>query len=344
MDLYFLNDSFGLTDGPVDGFTSVVWSERYFETGTFTLHFPRAMYARLADAAFVRTAESDGQILCGRIDYRGIGEDGDCELSGRLLEAILDERLLVGRGTASGTVTDCVRTVLTDALGDDIVLGEPLLSIPDEVTLSYDWESVSDWLRRVLRPYGASFRLRLEEVDNTLVPVLRLIRGLDRTVGNEGGADPAVFSAAFGNLAAIEVERSTAKCANAVYVEGGDGTVVLVDHAGDGIRRETHKKSALSPDDFDSQADYEAALARIGEEELAAIPDGLSVTAECLATALPLYGRDYALGDVCDVFDDGVGISLPMRLTEADTVWENGAVEVFPTFGERASRGGRTTV
>lgn len=61
-------------------------------------------------------------------------------------------------------------------------------------------------------------------------------------------------------------------------------------------------------------------------------PDKISV--ECDADALPRYGSDYALGDLCDVYDEELGLSFEMRITSVDTVWENGRKTVFPSFGD----------
>ncbi|MBR5680635.1 MAG: hypothetical protein IKX19_08260, partial [Clostridia bacterium] len=75
---------------------------------------------------------------------------------------------------------------------------------------------------------------------------------------------------------------------------------------------------------------------RRGEEILAGRAATLCVSAETDAGALPVYGRDYALGDVCDVSDEELGVSFAVRLTGVDTVWEGGGRMRIPFFGEEA--------
>lgn len=335
MELYFLREDFSLLAGPVDTFTSAVWSERYFEAGTFTLHFPRSLLPEVQEAAYVRTrASGEGEIRCGRVESLSTGSDGDCEMGGHLLETLLSDRVMVGEGSFSGSVTEAVReAVAANLRGCGVVLADTAEwgQIPDFVTLSYGWDNLSRWLYSVLRPYGASYRITLEGED-TLVPTFRVVLGQDRTAD---GGERAIFSASFGNVVSLELEKQSGDMRNVIYVEGRDGTVVTVDRSGGGVRREVYKKASdIDPDGFSGEADYRNALMRRGAEVLAEMPEGLSVSCECDGEALPLYGRDYRLGDVCDVVDEELGVSYGMRLTAADTVWEGGREMIFPLFGD----------
>ena len=101
-----MDESFSLTAGPVEGFTSIVWSERYFEPGTFRLLFPRSLLPEIAGARYVRTAEEDGEILCGRIEYLDTGDGGECEMRGHLLEILLADRVLAELPTLSSDPED----------------------------------------------------------------------------------------------------------------------------------------------------------------------------------------------------------------------------------------------
>ena len=50
MDLYFLDARFEPVTGAADVCSSIVWSERYFENGSFTLHFPKELLPSVYDA------------------------------------------------------------------------------------------------------------------------------------------------------------------------------------------------------------------------------------------------------------------------------------------------------
>jgi len=323
-ELYFLDQDFAVIDGPVEDMTSVVFSERYFESGTFTLHFPRELAGRAADAVYVRSGIMPaGHIFCGRVEYFHADSGGDCEMGGHLLECLLDDRVLRG-GPWSGTVTEAVLGAVEDNLRlSPVRIGRDHAAIPEFVTLSADWESLSAWLSRVLKPYGASYRVNLGDDD---VPEFCVIRGEN--------LENVIFSASFGNIFSIESKRSSSGMKNAVYVEGGDGCVVFADLSGGGEVREMYKKAPdIIPGNFTDEAEYRQALLRRGYEILAGYPVKLEVSAEIDSGALPVYGKDYRLGDVCSVVDEELGVSLPLRLTRVDWVMENGAAAVYPVFG-----------
>ena len=70
-----------------------------------------------------------------------------------------------------------------------------------------------------------------------------------------------------------------------------------------------------------------------GYEILAGYPEKFEVSTEFDGSALPVYGKDYRLGDVCSVVDEELGVELPLRLTQVDWVSENGTTSVYPVFG-----------
>lgn len=323
-ELYFLNEQFRMIGGPIEDMTCAVFSERYFEPGTFTIHFPREMAVRAADAVYVRTGpDASGQIFCGRVEYLGADSEGDCEMGGHLLECLLSDRVLTG-GPWSGTVTEAVLAAVRDNLrGSPVRIGDGHAQIPENVTLTADWSSLAARTSEILRPYGASCRITLAG-DN--VPELRIVRGEERK--------NVIFSASYGNIFSLESKRSSGDMKNTVYIEGGDGTVVTADLSGGGPVREMYKKAAdLTPAKFPDGTAYREALLRRGYEILAGCTETFEVRAEIDGGALPVCGRDYRLGDVCEVADEELGISLPLRLTRIDWVSENAVTSVYPVFG-----------
>lgn len=342
MDLYFLDAQFEPVTGAVDVCSSIVWSERYFENGTFTLHFPKELLPSVYDAVYVRTGVENGRIKCGRIAYvltDDEEESGGCELGGTLLESLLDDRVLAGKGCYTGTLTGAVCAAVADNLRDcGVVLGDSAV-IDDAVSLTYEWDTLSEWLYSVLRPFGASYRIELDPDKN--VPVFRIVQGLDRSSGvgdtltESYNTWQAVFSTSFGNIASIRFERDTSGLKNLVYVEGSDGTVVTVDRSGGKPKREMYRTvSDVKRTDFATDTAYTAALRMRGTEILANYSEVFHIAAETDTGVSPTYGVDYALGDICDVADDALGLSFGMRLTAVDDVTENGTRTLYPSFGE----------
>lgn len=332
MEIYLLDSTFSIIEGPIDSFTSVVWSERYYEAGTFTMHFPMELIGRFSDAVYVTDGEK-----CGRIEYLMTGEDGGVELGGHLLEILLADRCMMGKGKYSGTLTEAVEAAVSDNLrGLNIALGESV-SLTDAAELSYEWDNLSQWVYSVLKPSGASYRITLDW--DSMTPVFAVVKGSDRSSDSAEGVQPAIFSASFGNIVSISMERDSSDFRNVAYVEGSDGTVVTVDQSGGAEKREYYRKASdIAPQKFESTSAYEEALRLRGMEALAKYPEGFYVSAETDSEALPRYGIDYALGDICDVVDEELGLSYALRLTQADTVYENGSCMICPSFGEEISR------
>ncbi len=332
MEIYFLGADFSVLDGPIDEINSAVWSERFFELGTFRMCMPRTLYSRVSAASYV-CGSGGGEVLCGRIERITADGEGDCTVSGYLLEVLLADRIMEGGVTYGGTLTEVIRSAVSDNLrGCGVEIADELYAIDSEVQLVSSYGSMSDWLHSVLRPYGASYTVRLDFASG--IPVFEIVCGVERSSASTESGSRAVFSASFGNIASVSLEENTRSVKNVVYIRGADGTVVTVDKSGGGAKREIYRNASdIMPSAFASTSYYISALERRGEEVLAACPEALSVTAECDTDALPQYRVDYALGDVCDVADDSLGVSVALRLTEVDTVYENGKKAVYPTFG-----------
>ena len=254
MELYFLGEDFSVIEGPIDEFTSIVWSERYNERGTFTLHFPRFLIGRVTGASYVRSSPSEngGRIFCGRIEYLTTVDSGDCEMGGHLLECLLDDRLMIGVGSYSGTVSEVALAAVSDNIRNDgsvsIEISENNAQIGERVTVGYSWDSLSDWLYSLLTPYGASYRIELDP--DTMKPLFSIVSGRDLTSEAVTNDQPAIFSSSFGNIISLEMEKNSEGKKNIVYIEGSDGTVVTLDRSGGEHKRETCKKvSDISPED-----------------------------------------------------------------------------------------------
>lgn len=256
-------------------------------------------------------------------------------MGGSLLEVLIADRIIEGNGVFSGTVISAVKAAVSANLRDCGVTVGSGENISTSVSLPYSWDNLSEWVYSVLKPYGASYTVKLD--DGTGRPVFKIAKGKDRTLDGDA-PQKAVFSTSFGNVASIRMQKNAGEMKNVAYVKGSDGTVVTVDKAGSGQKREIYVSAGdIAPGGFDSTAKYTAALEKRGEEILAKYPEGFCVNAECAVDSLPRYGKEYSLGDICDVADERLGLSFGMMLTAVDSVWENGVLTVFPMFGEEVS-------
>ncbi len=330
MELYFLDRSYKRMTDPIDTALSVVWSHRFFECGTFRVIFPpdAGILAAARSAYFIATgADEDGNVCCGRIEYIGLlGEEG-LEVSGRMLECILCDRVIVSPWNYTGTVSDAVfSAVVMNQRGLYVNVAADSDVIPEPVTVATEWDELADWIYRMLRPFGASFTVTLDVERGA--PLFRIV-----TPKKEASV---VFSGSFENIAEVEYEYHCADLKNAALVEGNDGTVAGYDISNGGERREIYRKAAdIRPEEFADTAAYREALQMKGRMLLAENTSEEYITCSAATDSEPRFGTDYRLGDPCYVDDAETGISVRTTVTEADEVWENGMKVIYPAFGGR---------
>lgn len=255
------------------------------------------------------------------------GDDGECEIRGVLLEGLLSNCVVYRRGEVSGSVSECALGVLGDNMREMpfVIDAENSDVISDGCVLTWEWDLLSDWLYGVLRPYGASYEVKLHAGDAK--PKFRIVKGEDKSLS-------AVFSTSYGNIISLEYAKETGKHYNFAFIEGGDGSIsVVTKYSVD--RREVYKSAKeISPDKYNTEEDYRKALRQKGEEEIARYPISITLAIEAAEGVPPYYGEDYALGDICGVSDGELGIKTVLRLTSVETVCEGGRITVYPYFGE----------
>ncbi len=331
MELYFLDERFSRMTNPIDTALSVAWNLRFFECGSFRVIFPAskeilfmARQAKYLCSCVAGTKE----VHCGRIEYIGyVGED-EVEVSGRMLECLLGDRVITSPYNMTDSVCNVVfTTVIANLRGIFINIdSENSDMISDVVTATAAWDDLSDWIYRMLRPYGASYTITLD-VDRG-GPVFRLVRPSTDV--------SAIFSASFENISEVTYEYHATEMKNAIIVEGYDGTTQIVDLSDGGERRELYKRASdIRPTAFDTTAAYLEALRTQGQAILSQYNTEEYISCAAAHNAFPIFGVDYRLGDFCYVDDGKTGISLKTRVTEADEVWEDGIRTVYPAFGGR---------
>ena len=67
MELYFLDESFAVIDGPIDDALYAEWNERFFEVGTFVIRLPRDTFSRARRAVYVEAVSESGVRYGGRV-------------------------------------------------------------------------------------------------------------------------------------------------------------------------------------------------------------------------------------------------------------------------------------
>lgn len=316
MELYFLDKQLNRLTFSIDRVYSVKWQLRFFECGSFRAVFPwDEELVRIVGRAEYLCAVNDGIVRCGRIEYVEItGEQ--MEIKGQMPESLLSDRVIEGLFFMPGTVTNVVLSAVSENCREiPVVIGEDSDVVDGAGIFFAKWEKLSSWVYRVLKPYGASYRVDFDADMGKFV--FRVVR----PVGESG----AVFSASLGNIGDTVYRRDSASVKNKVYVEGADGEVVWMDISNGSAKREFYRKAAdLSGEMFDEKSKYLEALRIRAAEALAEYGAGAELTCRVEDEQVTRFGRDYGLGDFCYAADESTGVHAKVQIVGADEVWEKG--------------------
>lgn len=296
-----------------------------------------------------RMAES---LLSDRIIPRGTVVSGNLCAA---LEAVVHANAGAGAGDrAIPCLTVRTSQELTDAAGQ-------VLSVDDHV----NGRVLDEWLYEVLAAHGASYRMVPDFAAGVLV--FEIYRGLDRTQTQEDNAY-AVFSASFSSAGEFDFLSDRSDARNFAYIagegEGDDRVVVTLDlrTSPDEERRELYIDARdLRSDEGEEKlgaAEYRELLLARGRQRLGSHKHiltlggaaasytedvgGTSAAPAWGAALAPVGGRyassmicgvHYALGDLCDIASETLGMVWSERVTAVTYIYEGTSVRVEPVFG-----------
>ncbi len=316
MELYFLDKNLNRITPPIDRVISVRWQLRFFECGTFRAVFPsdRAILTAAREGEYLCSSH-DGVLRCGRIENVAYTADR-VEVSGRMSECLLADRVIEGRFLMAGYVHNVVMSAVSVNLRElPLELGEDSAELEGVGIFSVEWQNLSAWAHRVLKPYGATYTVTLDEERGAFV--FRVVKGR-----SESGA---VFSTSYGNILSLEYGKNVASRKNKVYIEGADGKVVWQDFSNGQAKREVYRKASdLRADLFETPSEYTNALLTRAREVLAEYKPSEELVCRVSDDGLLRFGRDYYPGDYCYVADEKTGIYAKARIAGANEEWENG--------------------
>ncbi len=357
MELYLLDGDLSRLTGPIDEVRSLIWTERYFSCGEFSMELPLSYCGAAAKARFV---EMRGKRSVGRAEKLYYEEaQGILRISGRMAESILSDRI-IKRGTyVSGTLHAAVEKVLSEnavgsGAGERMIkhlrLGSMLpLTDTHGVPLQYEahlnGKALDEWLYTALSAAGASYRISLNAAGDALL--FSIDRGIDRTQ-NQTVNSFAIFSAEFSSISDLKFTCDEASYKNFAYIAGeGEGSARVVaeldlrEDAGEPLRELYIDARDIRSDDGTvkmSEASYRNALLARGRERMLShqkisCTEGMTARAADTSPGTMRAGIDFALGDICDVVCPQLGMRFCERVTALTTVNEGAGSCTYAQFG-----------
>lgn len=351
MDLYVLNSSYEKI-AVIDNYQSIIWTLRYFTPGDFELYTPATpelLQILQVDNMLVRDRdcindEYHNVMMIRNIEIQSDAETGDSLIiTGQCLKSIVARRVVANQTNLSGTVTDCIRQLITeniispndsDRAIDNFTLGTDSVDNPPVMKMQITGDNLATAIAELGATYGYGWDVYIKAGNL----VFYIYEGADRSF-NQNINPHVVFSTEYDNLLSSNYKENRDNYANVAIVAGeGEGTArkkVTVGTATglDRIELWVDDRNASSNDGEITSTEYLNLLEAAGEEKLAETEITTEFTGEILPGANFTYGVDYFLGDIVQIEND-YGISKATRITEIIASKDENGENVIPTFEE----------
>lgn len=242
MQYYILDRSLKLLRG-IEVYTSVIWTERYYEPGEFELYLP----ASKEDMQFFRECaekhyyiipsefKDRNSISCMIINHVKLDLPFDSAksiiITGRSLSYILHSRIAQGETVLNGNLEDCIRDLVfnnTISPSDpsrhipNLILGEKSNTITDLINAEATGAFIDEAITNICKVYKAGWDVRLNYDKKQFV--FTMFKGIDRSYSQtapslEDRNPYVVFSPDFDNLIKTTYDMDTSNYRNIIYVE-----------------------------------------------------------------------------------------------------------------------------
>lgn len=342
----------------IEGYESLVWTERFSAWGDFELKIPASRKNRgmLRPDTFLVMNDSHYVMKIESIED-AFDEEGRrmLSISGRSLESLLDDRVAMPAiddltttpkweltGTPGGIAREMFETICVDHVldpGDIFPFYTPGTLLPsgnipepdDEVTVLFDPDSLYSSIKKLCDLYNLGFRV----VRNGDLSELyfEIYTGSNRTK-TQTELPAVIFSQDLDNLSSTKVLTSTAQVKNVAYVFAKNGSAIVygvgADTSGTGFDR---RVLVVNASDIDTAAGIEldSQLAQKGLEELSKHRKIYQFDGEISQYGSLKYGQDYNLGDLV-VEQDQSGFGNLMIVTEQIFVHDAEGYRSYPTL------------
>lgn len=355
MNLIILDKSFHAVC-VVDTYESFIWTDRYGECGDFELYIPVSseILNNIKQEYYILNDLSEHAMVIESILIESDIENGShLRITGRSLESILDRRVVWGQMVVSGSIQNCIHTILdacfinpTNATRkvDNFVFKETTDQYLTNTTMSaqYNGDNVYDIVTKICSEHSIGFKICLDD-DYQLV--FELYSGVDRSY-NQSENSYIVFSPSFDNILNSNYIETISSLKNVALVGGeGEGSSRKYASVGDvsGLDRreiftDAGSVSSSTEDTTISDNEYLAQLEQKGRETLAENSKITSFEGECETTSIFVYGKDFSKGDIVQIANE-YGHEARARVVEIIISEDESGFSVYPTFATITQEG-----
>jgi len=357
VEWYILDDNLQRSD-IVQGFASMIWTERYQGWGDFELQIISTPETRNLYQQGLRLG-MDGSYRVMTIEtiQDESDEDGTKKLTitGRSIEAWLDDRMAMpalagSTATPKWVITDtpmnianylfqqiCVSCVLDagDALryyhSGSLLPAGSIAPLATSVTMEFDIQTLYADLQLVCVTYNMGFRLVKDSDTGNIY--FEVYTGSDRT-SRQTARQAIIFAQDLESVTKTTVLNSTAGSKNVAYVIAQNGAgKVYSPFADSSIAQDQRRVLVVDASDIDipAGAPLDAAIQQRGRQELAANQIVYTLDGQINPLQPYIYGRDYNLGDLVEERSADGAVST-VFVAEQIFVSDDNGESAYPTL------------
>lgn len=340
-----MNDNFQKL-AEIDGYSSLIWTTRYYECGDFQLQVP-------IDHRTKDLFKLGYYILRDDDDHVGIIENISMQntdtakevitVSGRFLSSILARRIIAVQTQVSGQIYSCIQTLIDqNAISPSISARQiPNLSFNSLVQSSntmkaqYTGKNLLETISEICRTYGLGYKTILSNEDDF---VFTLFEGKDRSY-NQNVNPYVVFSDEYDNLISAQYDESNQELITDVLIAGeGQGTarktLWVTKDAPTGLARYEYYQDARNSSTNGGEIDEETYYNQLRGEALESITAFTSAFTGEVDFSNIKYKVDVNVGDIVTIKNSKWGIYINTRLVEViESMDESGTYTIMPSFG-----------
>ena len=343
MDLYITNPKFELV-GVIDSYTSLIWTERYNDCGDFEIMISanNENIDILQNGYYIKRTDTDRVGIIETKTTQTNEETGDYIIvSGRMLESILDRRIVWQQTTLNGSINESLHRLLVE---NAISPSESARQIPNftfitqeefegKVEMQITGDSLLTAVLDICKMFGLGFKVILS---TTNVMTACLYKGIDRSYQQTGNSY-VEFSPDFDNLISSNFMTSTQNYKNVALVAGeGEGLDRKTSSIGTAEGMDRYElyvdaRDVSSNEGEITEQEYKRLLDERGKEKLLEYLTETYFEADIEPEFMFQYRKDYMLGDIT-ILKNEYGITAYPRIVEVIESEDETGYKVVPTF------------
>lgn len=326
----------------------VLWSTRYNTVGEFEIVKRNASDTDVSifqTASYVKRLDNDYVGVIENICMEQTIEDGTTlTVSGRMLESILDRRIVREQTTLSGNVEDCIYKLLDENVINpslkirkiDNFACESKKRIAKYTNIQVTGKTILEIIMTICQECRTGFKIHLQGRRM----MFELYEGKNKSIPTSKDG-MIIFSQEFGNLLSSKYVKDRSNEKNFALVAGeGEGkdrkTAMIGINTGSGLNLkemfvDARDLSSNNGELTDSQ--YSEKLRARGTEKISACTMTTAFQGDVDVTSYAFH-KEFDLGDIVLVQNEKWGVDMKPRIVEVLETFDATGYTINATFGE----------